>query len=98
MTETYGPLDRLVDIVNESCGLQPVQSPEETLTALEHHLFEQRALIWELTKERDKLRAALLVYVEVYGNGADHHPDECPDPATCLEHLADAQAEEALRR
>jgi hypothetical protein len=57
--EAAAACDRLTTIVDEECGLQPVQPPEATLTLLERHLFERRQEIERLTEERDKLRGAL---------------------------------------
>lgn len=43
-------IDRLITIVDEACGLQPVQSTEETLTVLERHLFECRRRLTALER------------------------------------------------
>jgi hypothetical protein len=40
--------ERVTTLVNEECGMQPVQSADDLMTVLERHLFEQRRQLAEI--------------------------------------------------
>jgi hypothetical protein len=40
VASSYGPLERLVDVVDEFMGLQPLMDPDDLLTTLERGIFD----------------------------------------------------------